>query len=28
MTFSDLSPTFQGHINIQRQTTRLLLSRV
>ena len=28
MTLTDLQPTFQGHNNIQRQITRLLLSRV
>jgi len=28
MTLTDLQPTFQGHDNIQRQITRLLLSRV
>jgi len=28
MTLSDLWPTFQGHDNIQRQITRLIVSRV
>ena len=28
MTLSDLWPTFQGHDNIQRPITRLILSRV
>jgi len=28
MTLSDLYPTFQGHDNIQRQITRLIVSRV
>ena len=28
MNLSDLKPTFKGHDNIQRQITRLLLSRV
>jgi len=28
MTFSDLLPTFQGHDNIQRPITRLIVSRV
>jgi len=28
MTFSDLWPTFQGHDNIQRPITRLIVSRV
>jgi len=28
MTLSDLQPTFQGHDNIQRQITRLTVSRV
>ena len=28
MTLSDLKPTFQGHDNIQRQITLLIVSRV
>ena len=28
VTLSDLSPTFQGHDNIQHQITRLIVSRV
>jgi len=28
VTLSDLYPTFQGHNNIQRQITRLIVSRV